>query len=226
LSNPWTVAVNAISGTAFNFQHFGAKAGAAGTWEMLRRPFEAIEDAYRRGLWLQDDLMSMVRDAEALASPGLQKLQEASGALLKASGYNLSEEMVRAHDWFGKPSCGTVSRTCRPKPDGAGAARIFGEFVKRHGQDLAALVAENGEGPATDRFFRRSVNEIQFGYDVSAKSDLREHSDRKVFGADGKMESEMTRAIHAPRDLAGFQGRRSAADPVRSGGRGARLHRR
>ncbi len=165
LANPITIGTNFTTGTGFNFQHFGFGNALMGSLATFRAPFDAIEEAYVRGI-IQDDLMDLTADVERLDSPLAEKVQTGASFMLKWSGYNLSEVLVRAQSLQSvKVLLRHGLKALKTEPDGL-AAREFKAFVGRHGQSVEKLVAEDGDGPKTDAFYRRAVNEIQGGYRI------------------------------------------------------------
>lgn len=167
LSNPVTIGVNLASGLAYNATHFGVGRAIASMGQMLKAG-KQINDAYERGVLL-DDLMGMHRDVEEMGSPLLQqRIQDATGKVLKWTGYNLSEEFVRAHGLVtAKAFLRSALKAFAGDPEGVRGAKEYRAFLARHYFDpqmIAQLVAENGKGEMTNRFLRESINAAQGGY--------------------------------------------------------------
>lgn len=165
LGNPITVAVNAASGIGYNATTLGAWNALKGAWELrsFRRITAEITDAHERGLLL-DDLMNMVDDADAVGSPTVERLQQGASALLKWSGYNLSEEFVRGHGLVTAKAFLRAALKAHAKNPQSRKARSFRAWFARNSIDFDALAKEDGAGVRTDALFRQAVNTAQGGY--------------------------------------------------------------
>lgn len=155
LGNPITVGVNLASGLAYNASHFGYANAMRGFWE-LRKLGQQINEAHEAGVLL-DDLMGIAEDARGSGSKAEEAAAAMTRGLLSVSGYNASETFVRAHGYA------TARAFLRQYLKDTGNGQ-FRRFFERNKLNADKLAAENGTGPETDKFLRRTINDAQGGY--------------------------------------------------------------
>lgn len=155
LGNPVTVGVNLASGLAYNSTHFGWLNAMKGFWE-LRKLGKVMNDAHESGVLLED-LMGIAEDARADGGTAHEVAAKVTGKLLEVSGYNASERFVRSH---GYATAKAFLRQYLKNP----AEKQFRRFFDRAHINADKLATENGTGPETDRFLRRSIYDTQGGY--------------------------------------------------------------
>lgn len=155
LGNPITVGVNLASGLAYNASHFGYMNAMKGFWE-LRKLGQQINEAHEAGVLL-DDLMGIAEDARGSGSKAEEAAAAMTRGLLNVSGYNASETFVRAHGYA------TAQAFLRQYLKDTGNGQ-FRRFFERNKLNADKLAAENGTGPETDKFLRRTINDAQGGY--------------------------------------------------------------
>ena len=157
LANWLSVMRNLITGVTFSAQHFGM----IRTANAILDAFKGINDAYERGI-IREDIMNIMQDGETMMKPGLGQRLASFG--FKWSGWNAVEVFNRgvsyqaAKGWL---RYAIAQNKINPISKESLIAR---GRMQRLGINANNLLAENGSGPLTDRFFRSAVNEIQGGY--------------------------------------------------------------
>lgn len=164
LANPVTIGVNLTSGMGYTATTFGYRNTLKGLWE-ARRYGQLAMEAREKGV-IPEDLMSLQDDADKLGSTAISKAQSFTGKMLKYSGYNLSEEIVRTTALgAAKAYIRNALSVHAQRPESRKAKLINAEF-KRMGVDPQKIYEEGGKGKETDKFYRAAINAGQGGYKV------------------------------------------------------------
>lgn len=164
LANPVTIGVNLTSGMGYTATTFGYRNTLKGLWE-ARRYGQLAMEAREKGV-IPEDLMSLQDDADRLGSTAISKAQAFTGKMLKYSGYNLSEEIVRTTALgAAKAYIRNALSVHAQRPESRKAKLINAEF-KRMGVDPERIYGEGGKGKETDKFYRAAINAGQGGYKV------------------------------------------------------------
>ena len=104
------------------------------------------------------------------------RLQRGSGKLasgaMKISLREPLEKITRTITYAAsKTALRDAIKKIRANPNSREAG-AWAHFLARRGNDVSRLVEENGQGPESDRFFRRAVADTQAGYDLIQKSPM------------------------------------------------------
>ncbi len=166
LGNPGTAALNLFGGTGLNFQAYGFKhAGTAlKDLTLLGKLASEIKDARERGI-LIDDYLSAMHDGQ---QQGVNKtISTFTDKMLKWGGYTPMEIFIRTHAMVTqKHMLRDALKHWNKKTDSRKSLRYMA-WYQRYGFDTNKLLAENGEGPETNRLLRMSVNLTQGSYKVN-----------------------------------------------------------
>ena len=161
LGNPATTLRNLLSGMAFTGQAYGVRR-TLGTLLNVKKTFDGINDAYEKGI-LIDDLMNIMADGEkAMAARPLQNFTRVA---LKVSLFEASEIWVRGVNMVAaRAMLRDAIKANQKDPLSRRSLQYRGFFARMGLRSPQALLDENGTGPETDKYLRAAVNEIQGGY--------------------------------------------------------------
>lgn len=167
LANPTsTVPRNLLSGLASSAELLGTRRTLAAATRVLSRSAESL-GAKEIGV-LKDD-MSALLHAEQLTSdsPIDNFLRSTSRLMLKASGYDASENFVRTTNFLaGAQFARDFVAAVKANPNGRKTRQMAG-LIQKMGVKPDDLIAENGEwktGDNTRKFIRAVVGQQQGGY--------------------------------------------------------------
>lgn len=169
LGNPATSILNLFGGSGLNVQAFGAK-NVIKAWKELMTDYRKVQDyGLQQGI-LGKDLLNLMNDTEMQSheywgvedkfSHGLKKFAEFT---MTYGGYRPTENLIRstgmiaAREW--------ISDRIRANP-GTAKFKQLEHRAKQYGINLTELIAENGSGPETAKFLRKSVNIPQGSYRI------------------------------------------------------------
>ena len=161
LGNPATTLKNLISGMAFTGQAYGVRR-TLGTLLNLKKTFDGINDAYEKGI-LIDDLMNIMADGEKAVAA--RPLQTFARVALNVSGFAASEVWVRGVNMVAaRAMLRDALKANQKDPLSRRSLQYRGFFARLGLRSPQALLDENGTGPETDKYLRAAVNEVQGGY--------------------------------------------------------------
>jgi hypothetical protein len=165
LSDPTTTVVrNLLSGLAVTTERFG-----------VGRSIRALKDAAKAAAGLDAKEMGALRDdigsflgAEQLGDSKLDSaIRGTQQTMLKASGFNASENFVRRHQAMTASSFARdAAKALSANPKSSLAREALAQF-KRFDVDPELIVAEGGNwkaGPETRKYIRTVIRESQGGY--------------------------------------------------------------
>jgi hypothetical protein len=163
LGNPATATLNLVGGTALNFASYGFKHPTVALGREIADLSKAIEDAKARGI-LVEDYLTLLHDQQQQGVP--EWTGKFATFMLKYGGYTPMEVFIRAHAMLtGQQMLRDSIGKWNAKIDSRKSLQAIAWF-ERNGFDYRELLAENGEGPATDRFLRYAVNLTQGSYKI------------------------------------------------------------
>jgi hypothetical protein len=194
LTNPVTIGINLLSGIGYNFTFLGTRHALAGLADIrtVGRLFNQIHDGVERGA-IQDDLLSMVHDAEEAGGRKEQFAMKAASRALKYTGYNATEYFTRAHTLATAKSFLRTALKVWGNNPGSRTSLQYAAWFQRNGFHVPDLIVENGNGMATDKFLRGAVNDVQGGYRFDQVPVWMDHPLGKFFLKYQKWGSQMAR---------------------------------
>ena len=137
---------------------------------------------------LHDDIASSVREIDQHYASGAwhDKLARAGQKFarlgLTVSGRAWQENFVRKLTLSAaKYGLRDAVVTIRANPMSRRAGE-WAHYLQRRGVDVSKIVTENGQGPESDRFLRRTVGDIQASYDLIQQSPIQRTDGGKFFG--------------------------------------------
>lgn len=162
LGNPGSAITNLVGGLTLSGQQFPLRYWVSAMWDM-RNAGREITDAFDKGV-LVDDFFGLVADSTQDEVP--EVLSKITSGLLKYGGFSLAEHVARAQTmltakhWL-RDSLKSWNGNIKSRK-----SRLAVAWLQRNGFDYRELLAENGQGPVTDRFFRYAVNDTQGSYRI------------------------------------------------------------
>jgi mRNA-degrading endonuclease RelE of RelBE toxin-antitoxin system len=172
LGNPASAFLNFVGGDVANIQMYGWKEVAKAHAELVKDWKKVQEEGTRLGI-LNTDYLRILQDSERDAGKYFSATDKVGDALSKFtdkaltfSGFNGAENIVRATAMLAARGFLDNSLRAVNRNPASAKAKKFTEYVKRENLDLDKLILENGAGPETDRFMRRSVNVAQGSYEI------------------------------------------------------------
>jgi hypothetical protein len=173
LGNPASAFLNVVGGDVANIQMYGWREVAKAHASLLLDWRRVQEEGTKLGILNKDYLRitqdGIERDAgkyfatEDKVSVALAKFTDVA---LNFSGFNGAENIVRATAMLAaRGFLDSSLRAININPN-SNKSKKFIEYVKRENLDLDKLILENGAGPETNKFLRRSVNVPQGSYRI------------------------------------------------------------
>ncbi|EKO3628978.1 hypothetical protein M3926_003079 [Vibrio metschnikovii] len=163
LGNPATALLNLIGGTALNFQAYGPVRATKALIAELKDLSGNIKDARKVGILIDDYLMLQQDATQAGVNESLQKF---ATNMMKWGGYTPMELFIRTHSHvIAKNMLRESLAAWNQQIDSKKSLKEMA-WYQRNGFDVDTLIAENGQGPETNRFYRKVVNTTQGSYRI------------------------------------------------------------
>lgn len=163
LGNPATALLNLIGGTALNFQAYGPVRATKALIAELKDLPGNIKDARKVGILIDDYLMLQQDATQAGVNESLQKF---ATNMMKWGGYTPMEQFIRTHSHvIAKNMLRESLAEWNQQIDSKKSLKEMA-WYQRNGFDVDTLIAENGQGPETNRFYRKIVNTTQGSYRI------------------------------------------------------------
>ncbi|WP_332399316.1 hypothetical protein [Vibrio metschnikovii] len=163
LGNPATALLNLIGGTALNFQAYGPVRATKALIAELKDLSGNIKDARKVGILIDDYLMLQQDATHAGVNESLQKF---ATNMMKWGGYTPMELFIRTHSHvIAKNMLRESLAAWNQQIDSKKSLKEMA-WYQRNGFDVDTLIAENGQGPETNRFYRKVVNTTQGSYRI------------------------------------------------------------
>lgn len=163
LGNPATALLNLIGGTALNFQAYGPVRATKALISELKDLPGNIKDARKVGILIDDYLMLQQDATQAGVNESLQKF---ATNMMKWGGYTPMELFIRTHSHvIAKNMLRESLAAWNQQIDSKKSLKEMA-WYQRNGFDVDTLIAENGQGPETNRFYRKIVNTTQGSYRI------------------------------------------------------------
>jgi len=172
LGNPATATLNLIGGSTLNVQKFGARRTAQAMAKLVLQWNKMQQDGARLGI-LGKDVLNLLRDSEREAVKYFEPEGKARNALARFAdftmtwgGYKPTENIIRATAMIAaKMQLNEALRAWNSNPSSL-ASREYRAAMEALHIDPQKLLAENGSGPETATYLRRSVNVPQGSYRI------------------------------------------------------------
>lgn len=170
LGNPFTAMRNLFGGQLLTAQNFGVARSLRGLLDTVREFSNARVAGIERGV-LKSDFLRVLHDAEHAQSrvfglnlsDGLRRYVD---FMMKFGGYTPTEQFIRMHAMvtsqaFIRDALAEVNRD-----PASPAALRYAKWFQTQRLDFTALLAEGGDGPATERAIRHMVKIPQGSYEI------------------------------------------------------------
>lgn len=192
LGNPLSTIKNLLSGMTMAGAFYGTRRTMGALFD-VRGAFDKIDDAYEKGIIL-DDLMNLMEDR---GPNGRQsRVSSFTNFMLKVSGFNAAETWVRVVNMAAAQSFLRHAISSNLKNPGSRSSLQYRGFIARLGiKQVQALLDEGGDGPMTDSFLRKAVNEVQGGYRYDQVPAFMDSSAGRFFFKYQKWGSQQMRAF-------------------------------